>query len=658
MWKLEGEELELGAYVTAMEKIFKKLTEVKPEDVLKRFQEVWKVHMRMIQILDEYGDEEQAMEEAKRFVKLCQDFGVPEYHVEIWTSAMNDIAERYWARDEKQEAERWYERIVKFVEKKKRNGSLASSVGPLLDLEMAYGRLALCVSVRGEEARVEKLLRLQQGIIALLAQNHLCSPKKKVLAVISAVNTLLELAHTSLANGNDERGLGYFKSASQICKTFASLDVDSAEDSKVPTLQDTEENIELGRSSYLVRVGKVEEAETAILQILKKQVARLPSNSIRLIPTYNNLGHVLALQRRYSEAEDALLKAIDLTLMQNDKNAQFQLSDRLYTMQNLLANVLREQGKLEKAIDVQEANVKLAKAHFGPLSQESIASLSLLASTFSLLHQSHQALDTLSTAYYHFRASQNNSENQSLIQPSLFIPLCSQYASALIKNNQNQKAEQVLLETKNHISKIAGKDSKLVIQFVLTSTPLYLLMDKKNVAERDLSASINRLQAWKPSADRDELLSQLSLSLGHLYLHARNLPLSKNQYDIALSYAKRLHAASSPKKDLLVIDSLKSLSKWYTSSNLPPMAISSLKEAISLSEKALGPLHPDTLSLHLDLLSLCATDDPHTFNALSHTLSTNIQASSLSSSRKKVLLDKINSLTTNVFKAPANHSKQ
>jgi tetratricopeptide (TPR) repeat protein len=597
---------------------------------------------------------------------------------------MKDMGEVNYNMGEKEEAGRWYERTIKFVENLKRSGRTALQLEMFMDLEMSYGRLALCLyEKKGESVKeqVDKLLKLQQGTLFQIVENSSYSAKKKIIATITVVNTLLELAHSSISKGNTTRGLQCFKNASQICQNFSRLDSASPSSSNIPTLADTQENIELGRTSFLTRLGRLEEAETAILQLLEKQLSRLPPTSDRLIATYNNLGHVLAMKRAYPESERALLKAIELTLLPNSEIEAPQRAERLYTMQTLLSNVLREQGKLEEAVEVMETNVKLSKAAFGEISFQSIHSDFILASTLSLLGQTHQAHQHYASAYYHFRSAATMADKAKTISPSIFMPLASQYASSLIEAHQNDSAEQVLLETKNYITKVAGKGSILLSHFIISSSPLYALINQQATAERDLLQSIQSLSNQKASPSRDILLSQSSLALGLLYLSQRQFPTSKNQLDTALAIARKIMANEDEKKEIektsvsttnqvnsqestgkvslksnnqsdgleLTLQALSSLSNWYISNGQAQKAISSMEDAVETAKKRLGEGHPQSIALGLDLAKILVSSSIPSIasqgDLLLSNLSSTISSSNyLSKSQKKASIDKIRSI--------------
>ena len=601
-------------------------------------------------------------------------------------------------------AKRYYEQNIKFNERIKRSGN--AKISNLLDLQLAYGKLALIQAasdtskVLTSSSSVTKLLQLQQGVIALLNERSDCKPTKKVIATVSAVNTLLEMAHLCLKGGDMEEGLAFFDKARGIAKHFEALDEEIRSPSssssstssmstgddqdtidEVPSLKDTLDSIELGRTSFLTRMGRHEEALTEANAILKRQRERLEEDSPLLIATYNNLGHIFASLSRFSEAETHLWRAVELVLRHSGEEFVGLYGERLYHMQSLLASVLKVQNKTVEAVEVQESNAKLSSQVFGETSPQATESLYYLSSLMIDLKQYKHAFQIVSEAYAKFRAGAIKNTNP------IALPLARAYIILLFGGSPSNtaivsgttrpsksianivpsnptEAEKVIMEISNAINHGFGPKSREAAACHMAIGQVYeeaALDYEKAISKYRHALAI--LQSLPTSPQRDSSILSSKIALSRTLCASHRVAEAKPYVDeavsasrsIAANATKRLQAltssgAPSSQKDqfnrqiALAVVAYSAASNWYQQTNQLNKAIVSLEDGVVLGASSIGADHPQVLTLSLQLAKLLIASGQ--LPKANDTLQTMAQAVSesktLSTAQKKSTMDKIN----------------
>lgn len=712
---------DLDNFMAAMEAIILNVAKLPPEEVMANFSQVHKVFVRMTGLLLDMDMLDGAVRVQEAFVQFCEKNGVGEVHPDYYSFALNDLAETYYKLQKIGLAKRFYTQNIKFNEKLKRNG--AATVSSLLDLQLAYGKLALIqaketIEATSSFARIEggnfdfgvsKLLALQQGIIAQLAERNDCKTTKKIISTVSAVNTLLELAHMCMNISRFEEGLVYFNKANEVATKFESLDeilkvekalkeekenennVSSASN-HIPSLRDTLDSIELGRTSFLTRMGRLDEAEASVKDLMKRQEGRIASDSPVMVATYNNLGHILAAKGNYAEAEKALLKAIEIVLNQSNQDQVDAYGERLYQMQALLGNVLKSQLKVSQAIEIQETNIKLSERLFGESAPQTIESIYNLSTSQIEMQQNSNALATIATAYVRAREGGIKASNPLLLSmarlyvmlllggnPRTFnIQLMDRQPykpGAEVTAAQNaidqKEAERVTLEVQNAVNHTYGTKSRQAANCYVIFGQIYEeIAHNLPKASEMYGSALTAFQSMPKSTGRDSAIASTQLALGRIMCEQRKMNEAKQNLEESLSSAKSLAQGFSSQfkaiktnnnasnSDIanskvlsqqaehhfsVALQSYGALGQWAHLTNQLPKALSYTVEGIQYGTTYLGQDHFQTLNLGIQLAQLQIASG--NISAASSTLNelTDIVSNSqkLSNAQKQLLTHKI-----------------
>lgn len=700
--------MDMDSFVAAMETILLNVSKLPPAEVLANFPQVHKIFVRMSSMLVDMELYDSALKFQEHFLKMCEQYDVGDAHPNVYSYAINDVAETYSKMGKMSLAKRYYEQNIKFNERVKRSGG--ANVSTLLDLQLAYGKLALIQAtadpskVLTSSPAVTKLLQLQQGVITQLAERSDCKPTKKVIATVSAVNTLLEMAHLCMKGGEMEGGLEFFDKARVIAKQFEALDEEMRSapsssslystssnsdeqdlgDDDVPSLKDTLDSIELGRTSFLTRMGRHEEAFAEASTILKRQRARLSDDSPLLIATHNNLGHILASLSRFPEAEEQLWRAVELVLRHNGDEFLEVYGERLYHMQALLANVLKVQNKTHEATEVQESNAKLSPQVFGELSPQALESLYYLSTLMIDLKQYTHAFKAVADAYAKYRAGAIKITNP------IALPLARTYATLLFGGNPTNapvitagstrpaqaqplngvvpidahEAERVILEISNAVIAAYGAKSKEAASCAMTLGHVYeeaALNYEKAISK--YRQALDALQSLPVTPQRETSVLSAQIAMARALCADRRLSEAKPYLDDALSASRSLAADATkrlkalPPKGVpagqkeqinrqiaLAIVAYSAASNWYQQANQLNKAVLSLEDGLVLGASSIGADHPQVLNLGLQLAHVLITSGQlskasETLKTLSQTVA---DSKSLTPMQKKSTMDKIN----------------
>lgn len=700
--------MDMDSFLVAMESILLNVSKLSPTEVVENFQQVHKVFVRMSSMLTDMDMFDSALKFQEHFLQLCEQLDIGSTHPNIYSYAINDLAETYYNMGKKSQSKRYYEQNIKFNERLKRSGG--ATVSTLLDLQLAYGKLALVHAtsqesgaIQATSAAVLKLLQLQQGVISQLSERSDCKPSKQVIATVSAVNTLLEMAHLCLNGGDLEAGLSFFDKAKKIALEFKTLDAalktsratsdDPESDNDIPTLEDTLDSIELGRTSFLTRMGRFEEAYAEANVILERQRARLDSESPLLIATYNNLGHILSSLGRYAEAEEQLWKAVELVLKHRGEESVEIYGERLYHMQSLLSNVLKVQNKLREAVEVQEANVKLSAQLYGEVSRQSVESLYYLAIFLIDYKQYSQAFSSMAEAYNKARSGAINAKHP------ISLPLARAYATLLFGGNPSmptqgssayaftrptqvhplqsavpmnlEEGERIILETQNAFNAAYGPKSRRAAVCAMTMGQVYEeAAGNANKASFKYRSALDIFLALPQSSLRDSSIISAQLAMARTLSADRRFTEAKPYLDealatsrvMALDAASRMHRSKSQSDQTatqhiaLAVQSYLASSQWYHHTNQLKKSLLAAGDGIALGQPSLGADHPQILNLGLHVAHVLITsgntsEATNTLNGLLHVVSS---STTLTKSQKKIMTDKINTKISHAQQASSS----
>lgn len=674
--------MDMNTFLLAMDSILKNVGSMDPKEVLEHFPHIHKIFVRMTSLLMEMEMLENAVKFQEQFLQLCEQYHIAEVHPDIYSYALNEIGESYYNLKKSLLAKKFYEQNIKFNEGIKRRG--LETVSTLLDLQLAYGKLALIHAGTGTSGKrseqavtTTKLLQLQQSMVNQICERSNSKPSKKIIATVSMVNTFLELAHMNVEDGKMEEGLEFFDRARDVAKRFEKLDdellqsTDSEEEGEIPSLKDTLDSIELGRTSYLARMGRLEEAYTEVTKILDRQHSRLNEDSPVLISTYNNLGHILASLKRYPESEEYLWKAIKLVLKNTSAEFVELYGERLYQLQSLLSNVLKIQNKINEASEVLDANARLSTQVYGDYSLQAVETRYYLSTLYLDRQQTKHACELLKDAYTRGRSGSLKATNPIFLPlvRSLTTLLLSEANSDIFSSNNtplssNEKpqhaniaeADRIILEAQNAIDAAYGPRSR---QSGLCSLVLGQVYEESGHNTHQATAmfrrALNAYQTLPDSPSRDASIISAQIALSKSLLKERKFSDAKYLLDDALSSSrslsqsaiKKLKSLSNDPQDiahkeqllkhiLLALNVYSATSHWYFQTGQSNKAIITIGDGLSLGYSTLGPDHPQTVNLTLELATLLAsTGDFKAANARLSKLRETISKSSLLSKIQK-----------------------
>ncbi len=125
-------------------------------------------------------------------------------------------------------------------------------------------------------------------------------------------------------------------------------------------------------SAYL-ELGRYAQAESLLREVVGAKTRVLGENHGETAMSVHNLGVTLAEQARYPEAEEQLRRAITIR-----ENLPGDRSSWLFS-RNLLADVLRDQGRLEEGEALYLSTLKLQRESFGPEDGNTLRTMAGLA---------------------------------------------------------------------------------------------------------------------------------------------------------------------------------------------------------------------------------------------------------------------------------------
>lgn len=586
------------------------------------FEDIHKVFVHMQAVFEEAGNHEGAIRLQEQFLALCEEHEMDKKKPAVYSYVLNDLGESYFNTNKRATAQKFYQRNIKYNEALKRAGE--STVGLLLDLQLAYGKLALCqVSVlpKGTPENelppsIQKLLRLQQGLIPQILQRSDAKPSKKVLATVSAIATLLEMAHMFQERGFEYSSFSNFDMATSLCETYAELDKandlqNSKNDSFKTSLADTKDNIALSRSASLARLGKHEEAERLLLRLLEEQQKRLGPNSANLIPTYNNLGFALSAKKQYAESEKYFLKGLDILMLQKENGEEW--VEHLLNLQHHLATVLRAQHRLEEAGTLLERNLVLSTRAFGEESAQVTETLAFLGFLWNERREPSRSVDYLAQAH-------RNAPSSLPPNHPLTYRIGKEYANALVNASRPLEAEQVFLETKNVVYNTFGSHSIEAASCLHALGAIYDKLQQPFKAETSYLQALAVLDVLPSSRSKETLKAGCELSLGKLYTAQRKYSEAKSYLD----QATRAFKANGNKTGLA--SSYAALGRFYFRNQQLKSALTSMEYALEIEQERGVPLDThEAVSLQLEYIELLISSNNkqsaiQRLNALSNTV--------------------------------------